>query len=409
MTDPVTRLRQDALAIFRAALDALEPRALARRAAERLIPTGRETRLIAIGKAAVTMGRGVADARALAGALVVTKDGHGEDAFHAGHPVPDERSQAAGRAVLDAAAAATDLLVVALSGGASALAVAPAWGLTLAEKIAATRAVAASGADIRALNTVRKHLSALKGGRLALASRAEIIALVLSDVLGDDLATIGSGPVHPDPTTFAEALAIARAADGVPDRVLELLAAGARGELPETPKAPLAHVTTEILAGPANLVGVAADAAAARGYSVTIETGIAADAGAVGALLAARASALAAKPGRHAHVAGGEPVVRLPRAPGRGGRAQHAALAAAATGLPPGAVVLAVGSDGTDGPTADAGGLVDAGTAARAGGSLAESLGRFDAGSALAAAGDLVTTGPTGTNLCDLFVVLTGS
>src|SRR5262249_28575674 len=228
-------LRADALAIFRAALDALEPSALARRAAAKL-PRGRDTRLIAVGKAAVAMARGIAGAIPLAATLTVTKDGHGEPALHAGHPVPDERSLAAGQAVLAAAAAATDLLVVALSGGASALAVAPAWGLTLGEKRAATGAVHAAGADIRTLNTVRKHLSALKGGRLALATRAEVVALVLSDVLGDDLATIGSGPVSPDPTTFADALAIARGAPGVPARALDVLAAGARGEHPETPK-----------------------------------------------------------------------------------------------------------------------------------------------------------------------------
>jgi glycerate 2-kinase len=399
----MTELRADALGIFRAALAALEPSALARRAAEKL-PRGRETRLIAVGKAAVAMARGISEVRPLAARLTVTKDGHGEPALHAGHPVPDERSQAAGQAVLAAAAAATDLLVVALSGGASALVVAPAWGLTLAEKVAATGAVAAAGADIRTLNTVRKHLSALKGGRLALAARAEVVALVLSDVLGDDLATIGSGPVSPDPTTFGEALAIARAAPGVPPRVLDVLAAGARGELAETPKAPLAHVRAEVLAGPDDLVRAAAEAAAARGYAVTTETRVVGEAAAVGARLAEKAAKLA--PGS-AFVAGGEPTVKLPPKPGRGGRAQHVALAAAAHGLPPGAVVLAVGSDGTDGPTADAGGLVDAGTAARAGLPLADALARFDAGTALAAAGDLVTTGPTGNNLCDLFVVLT--
>src|SRR5262249_34134407 len=144
----MTDLRADGLAIFRDALAALDPETLARRAAEKL-PRGRDTRLIAVGKAAVAMARGIASVRPLAASLTVTKDGHGEPALHAGHPVPDERSQAAGRAILDAAAAATDLLVVAISGGASALAVAPAWGLTLAEKIAATGAVAAAGADIR--------------------------------------------------------------------------------------------------------------------------------------------------------------------------------------------------------------------------------------------------------------------
>src|SRR5262249_6333438 len=144
----------------------------------------------------------------------------------------------------------------------------------------ATRAVAAAGADIRALNAVRKHLSELKGGRLALATHAETVALVLSDVIGDDLATIGSGPLSPDPTTFAEALAVARAAPGVPATVLTALEAGARGEHPETLKKALPNVRAEILAGPADLVHVAAEETAARGYHVERRSGIVDDAGA---------------------------------------------------------------------------------------------------------------------------------
>jgi glycerate-2-kinase len=388
--------REDALAIFRDALAALDPRRLARAAAAAEVPRGRRVRLVAVGKAAPAMAAGIADAVPLEDALVVTKDGHG-DGMHAGHPVPDERSLAAGRALLERARAADDVLVVALSGGASALAVAPAWGLTLDEKVAATRAVAAAGADIRALNAVRKHLSELKGGRLALATRASIVALVLSDVIGDDLATIGSGLVAPDPTTFADALA-ACARVTLPPRVRAALEAGVRGELPETPKR-LVNVRARVLAGPDDLVAAAAAAARARGHDVETRTGIAGRVDEVAALLAAR---------RRPFVGGGEPTVALPAHPGRGGRAQHVALAAA-TALGGDAVVLAVGSDGTDGPTGDAGGLVDAGTVARAaaaGVSVPDALARFDAGTALAAAGDLVTTGPTGTNLCDLFVVL---
>src|SRR5262249_20479358 len=183
---------------------------------------------------------------------------------------------------------------------------------------------------------------------------------------------------------------------------VDVRAAGARGELPETPKA-LSNVRAEVLAGPDDLVRAAADAAVSRDYLVTTETRVVGEAALVGTRLAERAASLA--PGE-AFIAGGEPTVKLPPKPGRGGRAQHVALAAAARGLPAGAVVLAVGTDGTDGPTHDAGGLVDAGTAARASVPLADALARFDAGTALERAGDLVTTGPTGNNLCDLFVVL---
>jgi glycerate-2-kinase len=412
----VSGRRADALAIFRAALAALEPGALARRAAERLVPSGARVDLIAVGKAAVAMARGVVEACAPATTLIITKDGHGDGpgVRHAGHPTPDERSLAAGAEVRAAAMAARDVLVLALSGGASALAVAPAWGLSLAEKVAATSAVAAAGADIFALNAVRKHLSLIKGGRLAALTPARaVIALVLSDVVGDDLATIGSGPLTPDPTTFADALAVARAAPGVPARVLALLADPPG---PDTPKEPDPRVVVEVLAGPADLVRAAAAAARALGrggasserIAVSVEPEpLVGPVDEVAARLAARAAEMALLPGPRVHVAGGEPTLALPARRGRGGRAQHLALAVAARGLPPGAVVLAVGSDGTDGPTADAGGLVDAGTAARVPGGPAAALAAFDSGTALAAAGDLVTTGPTGTNLADLFLVLT--
>lgn len=302
------------------------------------------------------------------------------------------------------AAAATDLLVVTISGGASALAVAPAFGLGLDDKIAATRAIAAAGVPIEGLNCVRKHLSALKGGRLACATRAEIYAILLSDVIGDDPATIGSGPVSADATTFADALC---AVHGVvlPSSVRAVLEAGARGELPETPKpgdSRLAHVRAILCAGPADLVRVAAETAERLGRPVDTMSGLRGSVDAVAAELVRRSRA-----GR-AFVGGGEPTIVLPSRPGRGGRAQHVALTVAHE-LRGSAVVLAVGSDGIDGPTADAGGLVDATTPARArhaGVDPRAALARFDSGTALAAAGDLVVTGPTGTNLCDLYVVL---
>jgi glycerate 2-kinase len=381
--------RDDALAIFREALAALDPRRLVR---EALAP-GRRAELWAVGKAAHAMAEGARDAGSVVRALVVGKE-------EAGHPSPDARSLAAGRALLARAAALgpDDEVVLALSGGASALAVAPAWGLSLDDKVAATRAVAAAGAPIQALNALRKHVSELKGGRLAAATRARITALVLSDVVGDDPSVVGSGPVAPDPTTFADALAVAR---GVPAAVTRALEAGARGELPETPKLPFAHVALRVLAGPDDLARAAAAAAARRGYRATVETRVASPVEELAARLAARAASQG--PGE-AFVASGEPTISLPPHPGRGGRAQHTALLAAAS-LRGDAVVLCAASDGDDGAGGGAGGLVDAGTAGRV--DVAAAAAAYESAEALAAAGDQIVTGMTGNNLCDLFIVLT--
>jgi glycerate-2-kinase/TRAP-type C4-dicarboxylate transport system substrate-binding protein len=301
-------MRELALAIYRDALAALEPGRLARAAAP-----PRADALWAIGKAA----RAMRDCCAATSTLTVGPE-------DASHPVPDARSLAAGRELLARAAALPDgaEVVLALSGGASALAVAPAWGLTLDEKVAATSAVSASGADIAQLNCVRKHLSALKGGRLAVAAaRAHLTLLVLSDVVGDDPAVIGSGPATADPTTFADALAIARRA-GVGGRPLAALEAGARGELPETPKR-VANVATVILAGPASVGQAAARAAEARGLAAVVEPMITDDV----ELLAARLAARAREQGpARISVFPGEPTIRLPPRPGRGGRAQHSAV-----------------------------------------------------------------------------------
>src|SRR5262249_17597510 len=160
--------------------------------------------LLAVGKGAWTMAAGVADARRVDGGLVVVKDGHAGsetlpvDVWEAAHPTPDRRSAAAGEELL---ARARGNIVLCVSGGASALAVAP-FGVDLADKVAAARAVSAAGEDIHALNAVRKHLSRIKGGRLAEAARGDVLCLVVSDVVGDDPATVGSGPAAPDPTTY---------------------------------------------------------------------------------------------------------------------------------------------------------------------------------------------------------------
>jgi glycerate 2-kinase len=392
--------RDAAQTIFRAALRTVDSRALVRSA---LADWTDPATLLAVGKAAYAMAAGVCDVCPVRGGLVVTKDGHVTgpplpvEAREASHPVPDARSLAAGEALLQRA---DGHIILCVSGGASALAVAP-YGVELAEKIAATRAIAAAGADIYRLNAVRKHLSRIKGGRLAAAARGTITALLLSDVIGDDPATIGSGPAAPDPTTYAHALAIAEPVAGVPPAVLDHLRAGVRGEREETPKS-LSNVTLRILAGPDSAHAAAIAAAGSLGFRADGQSRHTGTVEALADLLVARARALA--PGE-AYIVSGEPTLRITGRAGRGGRAQHCALLAAAAGVPDGVAILCAGTDGTDGPTPDAGAVIDAGTAARAG-DVAGALAAFDAGTALAAAGDLLTTGPTGTNLCDLYIVV---
>jgi glycerate-2-kinase len=397
---PSVGSRGAARAIFATALASIEPRALVRAACA---DWTQPVQLLAVGKGSFPMAAGVADVCRVAGGLVVVKDGHAGaeplpvDVWEAAHPTPDRRSLAAGEELL---ARAHGHIVLCVSGGASALAVAP-FGVSLEDKIAATRAVAAAGEDIHALNAVRKHLSRVKGGRLAAAARGEVLALVMSDVVGDDPATVGSGPAAPDPTTYADALAVAARAPGVPQAVLAHLRAGVAGELPETPKA-LPGVTLRVLAGPDTLYAAALAAARGLGLVAAGEPRYVGTVDALAARLGAAARALA--PGS-AFIVVGEPTIRLGARTGRGGRAQHTALLVAAAGLPDGAAVLCAGSDGTDGPTADAGAIVDAGTARRAG-DVAAALAAFDAGTALATAGDVLTTGPTGLNLCDLYIAV---
>ncbi len=392
--------RDAARAIFTAALASVDTRALVRAACA---DWPQPVTLLAVGKGAWTMAAGVADACRVDGGLVVVKDGHAGsgslpvDVWEAAHPTPDRRSAAAGEELL---ARARGNIILCVSGGASALAVAP-FHVDLADKIAAARAVSAAGEDIHALNAVRKHLSRIKGGRLAAAARGDVLALVVSDVVGDDPATVGSGPAAPDPTTYADALGVARRVPGVPARVLAHLEAGTRGELPETPKS-LPRTTLRLLAGPDVLYVAALAAARALGLAADGEPHYTGSVAVLAARLVAVARALA--PGS-AFVISGEPTIRLGPSVGRGGRAQHTALLVAAAGLPDGVAVLCAGSDGSDGPTRDAGAIVDAGTAGRAG-DVAGALAAYDAGTALAAAGDVWTTGPTGQNLCDLYIVV---
>ena len=421
--------------IFWAALAAVDPAAALRGVVEvesgalciagETLPPGSRVSVVAAGKAAPAMARAFqarAEPLALRG-LVVTKDGHGGGPAalalrEAGHPVPDARSAAAGRAALEVAAHAgpDEALVVLLSGGASALLTAPLPGLSLAELSATTELLLRSGAEIAELNCVRKHLTAVSGGRLLAATRArQVFVLAVSDVLGDDLATIGSGPCAADPTTHADALAVlARHAllGRVPPAVREHLEQGALGRRPESLKAGdpvLARVHSVVLASNRDALVAALREARARGFEARLVSDrLHGEARVLGARLAALARSLRRRERATLLVAGGEPTVTV-RGAGRGGRAQELALAAALVlSGDAGVALLAAGSDGSDGPTDAAGAHADGFTLARGAALGLDAQRRLDANDShgfFAREGGCFVTGPTGTNVMDLVLV----
>ena len=377
---------------------------------------------LALGKAAPAMARGAGGALGPEGEarrlLVRT---HATPGLHdaaweklsGGHPLSDRHSLEAGERVLrwlEELPPGAPLLAM-VSGGSSACVEALAGEITLEELTATQRALLASGLPIHDFNAVRKHLSAFKGGGALRASRGPVLALLLSDVPGDDPGTIGSGPFAADPTTFAEAQA-AVAGLAVPERVRRRLAAGARGELPETVKPgdpELARVESVLIGSVATAVAAAAGEARHGGFAVT--TGdLAGEAAAAARSLVARGRALGGE--RVALILGGETTVTLGPEPGRGGRNQELALAAACelAGGGDTELVLTVASDGEDGPTSAAGGIVDGATwkaLEDAGAEPAAALSRHDSNRALAALpGALLETGNTGTNVGDLAIYL---
>ena len=362
----------------------------------------------------------ILDDRISAG-LVVVKDGHivptrRVPIVEAGHPGPDDRGERAAARLLELATSAgpRDLVLLLVSGGGSALTPAPTPPITLAEKQAVTRALLSAGATIGELNAVRKHLSRFKGGQLArAASPALVLTLVLSDVIGDPLDVIASGPTAPDPSTFVDALEVLRVRgllDRVPASVRDRLAAGSRGEIAETPKPgdPLFERVANVVIGNNALIATAAvEGARTLGYRAELLTcSLEGEARVVARALVERARSIA-PPG--CVIAAGETTVTV-RGSGRGGRCQEFALAAAlAIEGEEGIAVLAAGTDGTDGPTDAAGGIVDGSTVERgrrAGLDAQAALDDNDAYRFLRASGDLIVSGPTNTNLLDLYVVL---
>jgi glycerate 2-kinase len=424
-------LRQAARAIFDAALAAGDVAPLVRHALADVRPTkaGR-VRVVGAGKASGAMAAAAEAALgdAITDGLVVVKDGYRAATrririVEAGHPVPDARGEAAARKIraVAEAAGADDLLLVLVSGGGSALTPAPVPPITLGDKQVMTRLLLAAGANINQLNAVRKHCSLLKGGQLARAAApARVRALLLSDVIGDPLDVIASGPTAPDVSTFGEALAVLRhfdLLDRAPASIVERLERGGRGDVPETPKPEdpiFRRVSNTVIGNNALVVDAAAARARALGYAPHVLTrSLDGEAREVAGRLVALARDIQGGRGPVTPpacvIAGGETTVTV-RGHGRGGRCQELGLAAAIAldGLG-GIAALAAGTDGTDGPTDAAGALVDGGSVGRArarGIDAAARLEDNDSNPALAAAGDLVVTGPTNTNLLDLYLVL---
>ncbi len=439
------RLRRAAASILASGLSAAHPRRLVRKHLRRrgsiLILPGFHHRLdrgrvvlVAAGKAASAMARAaeqILGERIAEGLAVDTAEREPLGRVRlkvAGHPVPDRRGLEAAAEVerLALGLGADDLLLVLLSGGASALLPAPAKGITVEDKAQTTSLLLRAGATIQELNTVRKHVSRLKGGGLArTAAPARVVTLVLSDVVGDDLSTIASGPTVPDPTTYAGALEVLAGRgvlEHVPAPVRARLEAGARGELSETPKPqdPLfRRVTTKIIGSNRLTVEAAAREARRQGlHTLVLTTRLEGEAREAAQVLVSilRECVETGRPARApvCLLAGGETTVTV-RGDGRGGRNQELVVAAAEalSRFFHHAVVASLATDGIDGMSDAAGGVADQETLRRAGAlglaPPAAFLAASDSRSYLAPLGDLILTGPTGTNVIDVTLLLAGS
>lgn len=432
--------------LLEAAIESVEPAAVVKRALaitdeERLTVAGMTYNLkqmadiyvVGAGKASASMAVALEEvlAERITAGVVITKYDHARPTRRiaireAAHPVPDEAGVDATRellALLDSVGS-NDLVLTLISGGGSALLVSPAEGLTLSDVQRTTDSLLRCGATINELNAVRKHLSGVKGGRLARrAAPASVASLLISDVVGSPLDVIASGPTAPDPTTYTDALAVLRRYDlvtAVPAAVREHLEQGERGTLEETPKADdpvFDRVHNAIVASNVDAAEAACDRAATLGFNaLLLTTFLEGEAREVGIVLAGLARELA-RYGRPVAqpaclVLGGETTVTV-RGDGVGGRNQEMALSAARyLAAVPNAVVASFATDGGDGPTDAAGALVDGRTAALAderGVDLAAALAQNDSYHALERLDALLKTGPTGTNVNDLAFVIVGT
>jgi len=403
-----------------------------------LLQVGRRTynldhidRIVAVGagKASARMAQAIEHIleTKLEQGLVVVRPGHRVQTrqiavVEASHPIPDRAGRHAAQRIQILAHDLTprDLLIVLLSGGASSLLPAPAPGITLATKQRTTRLLLRSGARIEEINTVRKHLSQLKGGGLALSTQATIVTLILSDVIGDDIGTIGSGPTAPDPTTFADAISVLRRYKiwlTVPLAVRHHLLQGNRGAVPETLKPGsqrLRSVHHVIIGNNREMLNAVAQAAERAGlYPHCLSDPIVGEARVEAKRFVGQALRLLEQHGKLRRpsciIAGGEPTVTV-TGHGKGGRAQEFAAAAALhlTGVSH-VWLAALGTDGTDGPTDVAGAVISGATAAQAekiGVDLRSALKRHDTYQAFQALRCHIRTGLTGTNVNDLYLLL---
>jgi hydroxypyruvate reductase len=418
---PAAADRDLLLRLFDAAVAAVSP---AKCLPPRLpaLPQGR-TVVVGAGKAAAAMAKAVEDHwRGPLSGLVVTRYGHGArceriEVVEAAHPVPDAAGRAAASRILETVRglAADDLVLCLISGGGSALLAAPAEGLTLEDKQAVNRALLKSGANIAEMNCVRKHLSAIKGGRLAAAaSPARVVTLAISDVPGDDPSVIASGPTVPDPTTFADALAVlAKYGISGPRAALEHLRAGSN-ETPKPGDPRFARNEVVLLATAQDALRAAADAARHAAVSPVILgdsiEGEARDVAAVHAGIArqaARFGGIAEPP--CVLLSGGETTVTV-RGDGRGGRNAEFLLAlAVALDGHPGISAIAADTDGIDGTDDNAGCVLTPDTLARAAAARIDAKSRLAANDGygfFSALGDLVVTGPTRTNVNDFRAIV---
>jgi len=442
MVRSLKQQRLDARIIFEASLAAADPILLVRRslqldgailqAGKRLYDLARYSNLYVVGagKAAAKMARAVEAllGERIAGGIVIVKHGHSIPLkklkiVEAGHPIPDPAGIKATEAIIRLLRRTqkNDLILCLVSGGASALLSCPVVGLSLQDKQRTTQALLNCGARIQEVNAIRKHISGIKGGRLAeLAYPSTVLSLILSDVIDDSMDNIGSGPTAPDSSTFADCLSIIDrygVGDMIPLAVTTFLKKGAAGEIADTPKAdnPIFQQVQNLLIGNNQLALVAAkEKAQALGYNTLIlSSSVEGEARslAIDHVVSARDVLSSSSPVRPPAciISGGETTVTI-RGAGLGGRNQEFALAAALEidGLN-GIVVLSGGTDGTDGPTDAAGGIVDGTTVQRArdqGLNARSYFERNDSYPLLKAVGDLLITGPTLTNVMDLRLIL---
>ena len=383
--------------------------------------------VVGAGKAAAAMATAIEPllGRHLDGGFVIVKYGHELPTkriavAEAGHPLPDQHGVVAARRLmaLVSGLSARDLLIVLLSGGASSLMAAPVSGLTLNDKQHVTNQLLRCGAGIAEINAVRKHLSQVKGGRLAAMSDATVVTLILSDVIGDDLSAIGSGPTVPDPTTYRDAVRCLRRYhlwSSAPPSVRKHLTSGVEGRVDETPKAGaqvFRRMHHEIIGNHAVALDALTSTARAAGWRILRLPPFTKEACKAGADMGALAKRILRRqrplPRPCCVVAGGETTVSVTGS-GTGGRAQEFAVAAAKAiaGLPR-VYVAAIATDGTDGPTDAAGALVCGETwsrAVRKGIDLDAALTRNNTYAALKRLSCHITTGPTATNVNDLYLL----